>query len=90
MADDYIETRPDVQRGEPVIRGTRITVYTIAALVERGTPVDEILRHYPSLTAEQVEAAHRYAQAQPRVPPLIGHRGSIVFEISAKDLGEKS
>jgi uncharacterized protein (DUF433 family) len=90
MADEYIEIRPDVQRGEPVIRGTRVTAYTIAEIANRGTPVHEILRHYPSLTVEQIEAARDFARAHPRALTPIKPQGRVVFEILAKDLDEKT
>ncbi len=63
---ELVEVNPEIQHGEPVLRGTRVTVYTIAALAEAGTPIDEILRHYPSLSARQIEAARLYASAHPR------------------------
>lgn len=83
-----IEVDPGVQHGEPVLRGTRVTVYTIAALVEAETPPAEILRHYPSLSARQVEAARVYAQAHPRRGrPALPGEGQVVLRISLDELG---
>lgn len=82
-----IEVNPEVQRGEPVLRGTRVTVATIAALAEGGTPVAEILRHYPSITAEQIEAAGAYAKAHPRRGrPSLPTGGKVLTRISVNDL----
>jgi uncharacterized protein (DUF433 family) len=56
---------PEILGGTPVIRGTRVPVYHIAALVDSGTPVDQILKSYPSLKDWQVELASDYAKAVP-------------------------
>lgn len=82
-----IEVDPEVQRGQPVLRGTRMTAYTIAAIAEVGTPVAEILRHYPSLSAEQVEAARLYAVAHPRRGrPALPRGGRVVLEATVREL----
>lgn len=56
----------DVRPGaEPVLRGTNVPVYEIAALA-RGQTAAEILEDYPGLTAEQVEAGVEYAKVYPK------------------------
>ncbi|MCW8087597.1 DUF433 domain-containing protein [Sabulicella glaciei] len=50
---------------EPVLRGTRVPARDVAAAVRRGLPMEEILQDYPSLTAEMVEEAVRYVEAEP-------------------------
>jgi len=50
---------------DPVLRGTDVSVYVIAALVGGGGP-DEALYAYPSLSPEQVMAAAEYARAYPK------------------------
>jgi uncharacterized protein (DUF433 family) len=60
---------PEILGGTPVIKGTRVPVFHIAAEVEAGTPVAQILRSYPSLNEWQIEAAASYARA---VPPRRG------------------
>lgn len=52
-------------RDEPLILGTSIPVYMVAALAREETP-DEILKDYPSLNREQVEAAIEYGKAYPK------------------------
>lgn len=54
-----------MDRDEPVIQGTSIPVYMVAALAREET-TDEILEDYPSLSREQVEAAIDYARAYPK------------------------
>lgn len=58
--------------GKPVIRGTRIPVSVILDNLASGVPQDEILKSYPSLTAEDLHAAMRYAAelARERIVPL--------------------
>lgn len=56
----------DVRPGaEPVLRGTNVPVYEIAALA-RGQTAAEILEDYPALTREQVDAAVEYAKVYPK------------------------
>jgi uncharacterized protein (DUF433 family) len=56
---------PEILSGTPVIKGTRVPVYDIAAAVDSGTPADKILKSYPSLKAWQIELAQIYAKAVP-------------------------
>ncbi len=56
---------PEILSGTPVIKGTRVPVYDIAAAFDLGTPVDRILKSYPSLEAGQIELASVYARAVP-------------------------
>jgi uncharacterized protein (DUF433 family) len=56
---------PEILSGTPVIRGTRVPVYDVAASVAAGIPVERILPSYPSLNREQVELAALYAEAHP-------------------------
>lgn len=50
---------------EPVIKGTDISAYRIAALHD-GMEVEEILLDYPSLSQQQVLAAKAYAESHPK------------------------
>ena len=51
---------------EPVLRGTEIPVYLLAALAHGGASIKEMLEDFPSLTEEQVLAALRYAEVYPK------------------------
>ncbi len=66
---------PEILSGTPVIRGTRIPVHDVAAQVESGATMNEILEMYPSLSSAQVKLASIYARAVPR--PERGRRLSI-------------
>jgi uncharacterized protein (DUF433 family) len=49
--------------GEPVFKGTRVTLRTVLASLASGDSVEEILTDFPSLTAEDVRAAIAFAAA---------------------------
>jgi uncharacterized protein (DUF433 family) len=49
-----VATDPDILGGTPVIRGTRVPVYDVAASVAAGIPADRILAAYPVLDAEKI------------------------------------
>ena len=57
---------PEILSGTPVIRGSRIPVHDIASLVDAGTPLQELLEIYPTLTQSQFELASIYAKANPQ------------------------
>src|SRR5580658_9246468 len=61
-----VESDPEIMRGAPVYRGTRIPVQAIADMLSQGATVAEILEGYPGLTREKVELAPMYVKAFPR------------------------
>jgi len=52
---------PDRMHGRPCIRGLRITVADILGLLSVGQSRDVILREYPYLESEDIEAALAFA-----------------------------
>jgi uncharacterized protein (DUF433 family) len=56
----------EILGGTPVIKGTRVPVYDVAASVAAGIPMRRILSSYPSLNREQVDLAALFAEANPR------------------------
>lgn len=56
-----ITVNPAQMGGVPCIRGLRIPVATVVAMVADGLTEDEILRHYPDLQREDIREALRYA-----------------------------
>src|SRR5664279_12606 len=65
-AQQMVVEDAEILRGTPVIRGTRIPVHDVASLVDAGTPAQEILDIYPSLTQSQIGLASIYAKANPQ------------------------
>lgn len=63
--DELIVRDPRILGGTPVIKGTRLNVHAVAGRLEHGERVEDLLKDYPTLTREQIEAAHLYARANP-------------------------
>jgi uncharacterized protein (DUF433 family) len=47
--------------GDPVLRGTRVTLRTVLASLAEGATTAEILADFPTLTEEDVRAAIAFA-----------------------------
>jgi uncharacterized protein (DUF433 family) len=56
----YVECRPEVQGGRPVIKSTRFPVSSIVQNYRRGLSVEEILVAFPQLNPAQVHDALSY------------------------------
>ena len=56
-----ITIEPDKMGGVPCIRGFRIPVATVVALLAEGMTVDEIIDDYPDLEREYIPEALHYA-----------------------------
>ena len=61
--EDKIVRDPQVCGGEPVFRGTRVTLRTVLASLAAGDSIEEILADFPALKAEDVQAAIAFAAA---------------------------
>jgi uncharacterized protein (DUF433 family) len=61
--DSLIVRDPQICGGEPVIRGTRVTLRTLLASLAEGAWLDEILTDFPTLTEEQVRRVIAFAAA---------------------------
>jgi uncharacterized protein (DUF433 family) len=64
-ARQLVVSDTDVLGGTPVIRGTRIPAYDVAASIVAGCSIDSILEAYPALDTEKIELAAIYAEANP-------------------------
>jgi len=58
-----IVSNPDIFGGKPIIRGLRIKVETVLALLEQGMTPEEILQDYPDLEMDDIRACLAYARA---------------------------
>ena len=64
----YIESKPGVVGGEPVIKGTRVSVRTIVLAWRRGVAPEEMPEHYPTVRlAEVFEALSYYSDNQEEI-----------------------
>jgi uncharacterized protein (DUF433 family) len=60
---DRIELDPKVCNGKAVIQGTRIPVSVILDQIASGESWDSIIKGFPELTKEDIQAALVYASA---------------------------
>ena len=61
LYEGIITIDPDVCNGRPTIRGQRITVQTVLEYLSAGETPEEILRHYPTLTENDIKASLGFA-----------------------------
>jgi uncharacterized protein (DUF433 family) len=57
---EYIVVDPAICHGRACIKGTRVMVSVILDNIAAGQSVEEILKSYPSLTGEAIQAALAY------------------------------
>ena len=60
---DRIVRDPQIVGGEPVLKGTRVTLKTVLASLAEGATTAERLADFPSLSEEDVRAAIAFAAA---------------------------
>jgi uncharacterized protein (DUF433 family) len=56
-----VDTQSAVLAGQPVLRGTRLSVAYILRLLASGATVEEILQEYEGLTPEDIQACLLFA-----------------------------
>lgn len=54
---------PLIVGGEPVLKGTRVTLKTVLASLAEGATIADILAEFPTLSEEDVRAAIAFAAA---------------------------
>jgi uncharacterized protein (DUF433 family) len=59
---EHIVSTPDVLRGKPRLKGTRIPVSLILGYLASGNTSDDIIREFPDLTKGQIAACLDYAR----------------------------
>ena len=59
---DRILSDPQVLRGKPCIKGTRVPVALVLGYLAARRGTEEILREFPGLTVEDVTACLDYAR----------------------------
>ena len=58
---DHITVDPEICHGRACITGTRVLVTTVLDNLADGLDSEEIMRSYPSITRESIQAAVCYA-----------------------------
>lgn len=59
---DYIESTPDILRGKPRLKGTRIPVSLVLGYLASDQTSAEIIEELPDLSKEQIAACLDYAR----------------------------
>ena len=57
---DHIVSDPDILRGKPRLKGTRIPVALVLGYLADGKTADEIVAEFPDLTRQQIAACRDY------------------------------
>jgi len=58
----YIVSEPQILRGKPRLKGTRIPVGVVLGYLAAGKSTEEIIREFPDLTRDQIAACLDYAR----------------------------
>lgn len=68
---NFISINPKIHHGEPCINGTRIPVAIIIGSIADGMSVDDIIKEYPQIKRESIQAALAYAAEAVRTEILL-------------------
>jgi uncharacterized protein (DUF433 family) len=60
---EHIVRISGIAGGQPVLKGTRVTLNTVLASLAEGTTVQQILDDFPTLTEDHIRAAIAFAAA---------------------------
>ncbi len=60
---DRIVRDPQIVGGEPILKGTRVTLKTVLASLAEGATTADILADFPTLAEEDIRAAIAFAAA---------------------------
>ncbi|HEX3357128.1 MAG TPA: DUF433 domain-containing protein [Tepidisphaeraceae bacterium] len=58
---ERISIDPQIHHGDPCIKGTRVSVSVIVGSIADGDSIEVILKAYPGIKAEDVQAALQFA-----------------------------
>ena len=64
--EEMVVSDPEIMRGTPVFKGTRIPVDLVADMLAQGATAEEILEGYSTLNKEKIAIAPLYIRAFPR------------------------
>ena len=70
-----VSADPDICHGKPCFAGTRVPLSVVLDSLAEGSSPEEILKDYPALKGEDIQAALAYAAELAREEDLIPLRG---------------
>jgi uncharacterized protein (DUF433 family) len=62
-----ITVNPEIFSGKPIVRGRRLAVEHVLGMLAAGDSIDDLLREYPWLERDDIQACLVYAKR------LVGH-----------------
>jgi len=66
LRDEWIVSDPEIKGGDPVIKGSRVSVHTLADRVNGGESDEVLEEDFPHIPPEAREVAVLYARTNPR------------------------
>lgn len=76
LKKNLIVQDPNILGGKPIIAGTRMSVESVLELLSSGVVINDILKEYPFLKKEQIQASIEYAKN------IVGKEESFIFDKS--------
>ena len=64
---NFIASDPEILRGKPRVKGTRIPVSLVLGHLAAGQSADQIIAEFPHLTRDHIAACLDYARDLPSV-----------------------
>jgi uncharacterized protein (DUF433 family) len=61
---ELVEVIPGKVSGVPLVKGTRIPADLVLKYVDSGSPLEEIVEDYPSLSMETIRTLTTFAQSR--------------------------
>lgn len=62
----HISIDPTIRFGKPIIIGTRISVYDVLTWLSKGMSANEIIKDFPELSQEKINACIGFAANRER------------------------
>lgn len=59
---NYITSSPNILKGKPIIKGTRIPVSLILGYLSENYSFEEIINEFPDITKKQISACLSFAK----------------------------
>ncbi len=53
---------PNICRGQPVIKGTRVLVLDILEYIKNGDSIEELIEAFPTITKSDIQEIIKYAE----------------------------
>jgi uncharacterized protein (DUF433 family) len=78
---EYIVRDPSIKNGEPILKGTQVTLKVVLGHLALGDSVENIVKTYPELTPESVRAVIAYAAAAAEVDLPGGYDAKLIPKI---------